>query len=133
MKLRLLKEALEHYVLSADCSENDRQDVFAAITECAQLEERYSDRELWKDSVHVITTSSLIDFLNMTTYDDFGKLAKSHDGRPPFDYYANEVRCGFQSDLTDNAIRCGYDFLCDLWGDNERYGNNNEDGTFRHD
>lgn len=129
MKLNLLKAALEHYVLSADCSENDRQDVFEAITECAHLEERYSDRKMWKDSVHVITTGSLIDFLNMTTYNDYGKLAKPRNGNVPFECYAAVVRQGFQTDLTDDALRCGYDFLHDLWNDNEAYGNHNEDGT----
>lgn len=132
MKLRLIKEALEHYVLSADCSENDREEVFMAISECAQLEERYEDRDLWKDAVSLITNSDLLDFLNFTTYDILGKLNRINDGEAPFESYAREVRRmpGYQ--LTDGQLRAGYEFIMDLWHDNEAYGcgYNNPDGTF---
>lgn len=131
MKLRLIKEALEHYVLSADCSEKDREEVFIAISECARLEERYNGRELWQDAVSLITTSDLLDVLNQTTYDILGKLNRANDGYAPFESYAREVRHTLGYQFTDNQLRSGYEFLMDLWHDNEAYGVNNEDGTCR--
>ena len=131
MKLDNLKKALEHYVLSADCPADERQDIFDAIAECNELKERYADRDMWKDCVYLVSASSLSDLLNHTTYDDFGKLARVHGNDVPFDYYAGKVRQWFLSDMTNRSLQLGYDIVHDLWGDNEAYGNNNPDGTFK--
>jgi hypothetical protein len=133
MKLNLLKAALEHYVLSADCADADRSDVFDAIAECNELAERFIDRDSWQDCVYLVSASSLADMLNQTTYDDFGKLAKVHGNDVPFDYYAYNVRKWFMSDLTNRSLQLGYDIVHDLWADNENDGANNPDGTFRRD
>lgn len=130
MKLETLKKALEHYVLTADCSAEDRPDVFDAIAECNELAERYINRELWKDCIYLISADSLSDLLNMTTYDDFGKRAKIHGNDVPFDYYASDVRKWYLQDLTNRSLQLGYDIIHDLWHDNEVDGNHNPDGTF---
>ena len=131
MKLQTIENALKHYMLSADCSVEEREDVDSALRTCYAVSERYADRKLWQDSVQLITTSTLIDFLNMSTYDTFGKLAKLHNGDVPFEYYAAAVRNQGLEQLTNGQIECGYEFINDLWRDNEESGANNEDGTFK--
>lgn len=135
MKLDLIKAALQHYVLSADCEEKNREDVFAALDEIAEIIERYEDRELWNDEGCVIPVSLLIDMLNETTYNDYGKRAKRHGGNCPFEYYVCDVRgkhIGFEQ-LTNKQLHHGYEVICDLWQANEEDDSHNEDGTFRYD
>lgn len=131
MKLNVLKEALQHYVLSADCSESNRKQVFEAIDECTELAERFDCRDIWKDEVYLVSSGSLSDLLNIATYDDFGKLARLHGTDVPFDYYAHDVRKFNLTDLTNRSLQLGYDIIHDLWRDNEADGCHNEDGTFR--
>lgn len=134
MKLELMKAALQHYVLSADCKEKYREDAFAAIDELTETIERYEDRKLWHDEGCLLPVSLLIDLLNETTYDDYGKRAKASNGYYPFEYYASNVRdkhAGFQQ-LTNKQLYHGYEVIRDLWQANEDYGSNNEDGTFNY-
>jgi hypothetical protein len=131
MKLEILKKALEHYILSADCSEADRQNVFDAIAECNNQIERYYSRELWMDTVYIVTSDSMHTLLNKVTYDNYGKLKKSC-GQVPFEWYAEDVRKAFDMDLTNEVLQLGYHFVSDLWNDNEADGENNPDGTFKH-
>lgn len=132
MKLNVLKEALGYYVQSADCSTADRSEAIKAYNECLRQEERYDDCKLWKDHVHVITTNSLLALLNTATYDIYGKLARIHGDEVPFGYYTDAVRKTLDIDLTNDALRTGFDFLHDLWRDNDAAGYNNEDGTFNY-
>ena len=130
MKLELLKTALEHYVLSADCSEDNRKNVFEAIAECNELIERYESRDIWKDTVYLVSSESLSDLLNLATYDEYGKLARIHNGNVPFPYYADKVRKWQHTDLTNRSLELGYDIVSNLWHDNEEQGKNKPDGTF---
>lgn len=129
MELRILKEALEHYVLSADCAAEDRRKVFDAIAECNEQAERYDSRELFLDSVYLVTTDSLSDLLNLATYDEYGKLAKAHNGSVPFDCYTHAVRKWMLNDMTNRSLQLGYEIIRDLWRDNEADGCHNDDGT----
>lgn len=132
MKLRILEDALKHYMLSADCNNEDRQEVESALTTCVAVAERYDDRELWQDSVQLITTNTLMDLLNTTTYDIYGKLARTNNGEVAFSEYAHAVRENtFLRPLTNGQLYCGYDFISDLWSANECTNNNNADGTFK--
>lgn len=131
MKLQTIENALKHYMLSADCSKEEREDVDSALRTCHAVAERYDDRERWQDSVQMIPTSVLVDFLNTTTYDVYGKLAKIHNGKVPFSYYKDAVRKETMlSQLTDGQLECGYELINDLWQDNNSSGENNIDGTF---
>lgn len=132
MKLNILKAALEYYALSADCSNEDRQEVFAAITSCAQVIERFDNSDLWKNECYVLSTDALDDLLNLATYDLFGKRQKAYgDHRLPFDHYASECRKYIEG-LTNEQLQLGYDIICDLWHENEADGAHNPDGTFAH-
>lgn len=134
MKIELIKKALRNYVISAECSNDERDDVFDALDEIAETVERYDGIELWKGDALIVPLPTIIDILNEMTYDDYGKLAKIHNGVAPFEYYAHVVRdehCDGMAMLTDRQLRCGYDLLSDLWDDNDKDGSNNDDGTFK--
>lgn len=134
MKIELIKKALRNYAASAECPNNERNDVFEALDEIAETVERYDYMEMWKGDALLIPLPAVIDILNETTYDDYGKLARIHSGIAPFEYYAHKVRkehCDGFGMLTDRQLRCGYDLLSDLWDDNDKNGSNNDDGTFK--
>lgn len=130
MKLNNLKKALEHYVLSADCPADERQDVLDAIAECNEVAERFDSHDIWKDAVYIVTSDALSDLLNIVTYDIYGKRAKLHGEKFPFSYYTHDVRCNVNTELTNRALELGYDIIADLWHDNEADGCHNPDGTF---
>ena len=133
MKLELLTKALQHYVLSAECSESDRQHVFDAISECNQLSERFDSKKIWQDTIYIVSAESMSDLLNMATYDIYGKLAKVHGDELPFEYFAHAVRKEYLPELTNCSLELIFDILSDLWRDNEANGAHNPDGTFMRD
>lgn len=134
MKIEIIKRALRYYATSAECSNDERNDVFDALDEIAETIERYEDITMWKNDSVMIPLPTIIGLLNELTYDDYGTLAKTHHGEVPFDYYTNKVRSTHDDHvamLTDRQLRCGYDLISDLWSDNEEYGSNNDDGTIK--
>lgn len=128
MKLNVLKNALVLYMLSADCPSDERADAVSAFAELERLTERFSDRDLWKDDVQVLTTNDVMTLLNVATYDMYGKLAAK--GCFEFHVYEHTVREQLDVDLTRESLRCGFDLVKDLWFDNQEAGCNNPDGTF---
>lgn len=132
MKLSILKAALEHYALSADCSNEDRQEVFAALASCAQVQERFSNCDIWHDECFVLTADTLGDLLNLATYDLFGKRQKAFgQQRMPFAHYAFECR-KYVEGITNEQLQLGYEIIGDLWHDNEALEQHNDDGTFKY-
>lgn len=127
MELNIIKTALQHYLTSGDC-ENVAA-VAKAIDNCDELIANGVDEN---DTVHIVSTTSLTELLNCTTYDDYGRLARLTNNVVSFDHYATRVRHFTLRDLTDDTLQLGYYFLRDLWYDNERDGYNNPDGTFKH-
>lgn len=146
MKLSIIEKALASYIRSAECSATDVDEVLTAIQECAATRDRYRDDDikLWKENVQIIPLTTLMDFLNITTYDVYGKMQKTAlknriDNIPterytiPLDQYAYECRkqmpgCEL---LTNSQLECGYEYIRDLWFDNEADGCHNDDGTFQ--
>ncbi len=129
MVLTTVKKALEQYAQSAECSAEERQQVFEALTECSEVAERYESRDTWRDVVYVVSSDALADLLNVATYDMFGELIKAHGDNMQFMYYTHAVRKKLNSELTNGALELGYGVLYDLWCDNEAYGRHNPDGT----
>ena len=102
---------------------------------------------VYGDDCYVVAANAAMELMNMSTYDDYGKLARvkcpvgaiSTDdttiARQSFvdfdDYYhkVNWYACGISRGLAEDA----FDYLSDLWYDNERYGNNGDDGTYKRD
>jgi hypothetical protein len=101
------------------------------LDELLELEERIRKEEddAYVGCIQFVDTMAMLDLMNMSTYDDYGKLAKAHGRDATFDEYATEVR-KWHPTLTDENLHCGYDYVKDLWSDNEATGSNNEDGTF---
>lgn len=96
-----------------------------------QMLAKSTDYDIWKGDVQLVDTSAMIDLMNQYSYDDYGKLARaSEDDEATFEQYAEAVRF-FSPTLTDENLQCGYDIVHDLWSDNEAYGSNNADGTFK--
>lgn len=131
MKLELLTKALRHYALSADCTSDDRELVFDAIDECSAQAERYDSRDLWRDTVYLVSADSLDNLLNMATYDIYGVVAKRLKGQTEFHHYEHAVRQYGLDDMTKSALMLGYDIISDLWRENEANGDHNVDGTFK--
>jgi hypothetical protein len=130
MKLNVLKNALENYMLCADCDYTDRGAAVEALAEINRLIERFTDRDLQKDEVQIITVNDVMTLLNAATYDIYGKLAA--DDRGTFEAYAYKVRDLLDVDMTNVALEIGYSFISDLWHDNQEAGCNNPDGTFKY-
>lgn len=135
MDIRILKEALKCYAQSADCPAKDRDKVLEAIGECQATIDRViaEDVDDFTFIVSTIPVMTLSDFLNLTTYNIYGKLAKRHGGRAPFHHYVHAVERDslMINMLTAAQLQVGYDFIADLWSDNEANGEHNPDGTFK--
>lgn len=132
MDINILKAALEYYVQSADCCNEDRQKAFAALTSCSQAIERFAPNDIRDNIVYITSIDAMAELLNMTTYDWFGRRQKAYGSEQlPFNHYVSECR-RFIPDLTNEQLELGYDIVSDLWHENELTGSNNEDGTYRH-
>lgn len=77
-----------------------------------------------------VSTFDLTTLLNYLTYDDYGLLKRKNE-TVSFELYSETVRDKYDLELSDEVLELGYYFIRDLWNDNERYGNNNPDGTFK--
>ena len=129
MTLELLKKSLELY-LTTVTDETEQTQVLQSISECQEQIDRYFSRDIWNDTIYIISPNSLSDLLNISTYDEYGKLKKSN-GDVTFEQYRELVNDKMFLDLTDSSIELGYDIISDLWLDNEEYENHNPDGTMR--
>ena len=102
-----------------------------------ELEELYELRErmnqvdpehVWQEQIEVVAVEAMCELMNMSTYDDYGKLARKNGGNVSREDYAMAVR-NWHPTLTDSNLECGYDIINDLWSDNEAEGSHNADGT----
>lgn len=134
MNLNVLIDALTYYARSADCPEEDLDTVFDGLRECWQVKERYREADVWKHEVNFIASCTLMDLLNVATYDTYGYCKRNYKQNMSFGDYA--YRCREFADfaaLTDSQLLVAYDFISDLWRDNEADGFNRADGSFNRD
>lgn len=129
MKLETIKKSLELY-LTTITDETERIGIQNSIKECEQQIERYQSRDIWKDTIYIITPNSLVDLINFGTYDNYGKLRRTN-GTVSLEQYRELMNHQLFLDLTDNCLQLGLDVIGDIWSDNEEYGDNNPDGTFK--
>lgn len=89
-------------------------------------------RDIWHGSVCVLATTDVLELINHGLYNKFGKIMRTPNDRNPMYRFADAVHetPGFEY-LSDDIIRDGYEYLNDLWHDNEQYCSNNPDGTFK--
>lgn len=150
MKMNTLIEALE--LLRA--TKHDDPEALHSIDE--QLVEMYGLRRtveedhcanVFGDECYVVCASAAVDLMNIATYDIYGKLARDNcpvgsinehvvlkplDDFVKFDDYKAAVKQQIDC-IHGSIIEVGYDIVSDLWFDNEKLGDHNDDGTFRHD
>lgn len=127
--VNIIKTALQYYLTSGDCNDTaDLVNICRAIDELDELQARGVDGT---DPIHFVPSSNMLGLLNYATYDDYGRLARLLGGNVSFEQYAERVRTFDLVSLTDNSLETGYYFVRDLWRDNEQYGHNNPDGTFK--
>lgn len=133
LKLDILQKSLRYYAQSAECHDNgDLDDVFDALEHIAAVWDNALNDDYLNTAFEIIPTITLTDFLNIATYDDLGKLIRKHSLDDPnlFARYVNAVH-GWFSGCTNDQLQSGFEYICDLWSDNEREGDNNPDGTFK--
>ena len=132
MTLDILQEALEAYEKAGEYPDYKRRAIHDAIVETMSNKVKGDDLlENWYGAVYIVHAVDMLNILNILTYDTYGKLAKEANGKPKFIDYIDACRelYGLES-LSIGALRAGFDFLSDLWRDNEEQGSNNPDGTF---
>lgn len=130
MDITILKKSLEHY-LTTTTDETEINNITKTLSEINEQISIYSSPELWKHSSYIITPDSLASLLISKTYDEYGRFRKTN-GSVTLDQYRNIVyNICYLTELTDYCISFGFDIITDLWSDNEHYGNNNPDGTFK--
>ncbi len=122
MELSVLKSVLEFYLNSG----NESESVERLLDDCNELIDRGFESD---DTVQIIPDLTVMDLLNISTYDEFGKLLKQNP-ETTIDEYRQVCNDLFTTDLSTTTVESGYYFIRDLWNDNEHYGHNNSDGTF---
>lgn len=122
MELSVLKSVLEFYLNSG----NESESVERLLDDCNELIDRGFEPD---DTVQIIPDLTVMDLLNISTYDEFGKLLKQNP-ETTVDEYRQICTDLFTTDLSTTTVESGYYFIRDLWSDNEHYGHNNSDGTF---
>lgn len=135
MKTETLRMALEMLEARGDYDEQTWTDIRDALQEIDDIEQADID-DGWQGQteVHLITIQDSDALINKCLYDTYGKLRKQTIPRDPlllpnFHQRSKDVY-GFEH-WTFSAIRDGFEFVNDLWHDNEVDGANNPDGTFK--
>ena len=78
----------------------------------------------------IASNCTITDLLNVSTYDVVGKMFKTYkDKRSSKPLYKRYCQSHFPG-LTDSQIDDAFEFLLNLWLENEEEGNNNIDGTY---
>lgn len=134
MKFDLLTTALK---MLAESDENRKADAMNAVYEIQEMQRRLGHYdEIWNGSCYILPADTVSDLLNMTTYDEYGKLyAKRLDSERyvSLNDYENACRRNAGLEFASLAtIMLGYDIVKDLYADNEISGCHNADGTFNH-
>jgi hypothetical protein len=126
MELSVLKSVLEFYLNSGNCSESEFESINRTLNDCNELLDLDYEPD---DTVQIIPDLLVMDLLNISTYDKFGKQLKQNPNTTVDDYRQICTNL-FCNEPSTSTVETGFYFIRDLWSDNERYGSNNPDGTF---
>jgi hypothetical protein len=126
MELSVLKSVLEFYLNSGNCSESEFESINRTLNDCNELLDLDYEPD---DTVQIVPDLTVMDLLNISTYDEFGKLLKQNP-ETTVDEYRQICTDLFTTELSTTTVESGFYFIRDLWNDNERYNSNNPDGTF---
>lgn len=117
----------------------DVVDIKEELIEVKTRYEEHDERDTWEDTVHIITLPGVVDLMNRTLYDYYGRMRRRIEPNEITDrFFIAELRCettsenfGFEQ-FTSEMLQAGYEVIHDLWGENEAIGDNNPDGSFKH-
>ena len=131
MLTTLLRKALLDYLDRDTITEEDRNSINAAIAELDEIEQRAGADDAWKHECYILHADSVCDLMNISTYDDYGKMYVKQHGTVNYVDYERMV-LKYKPTITTAAIELGYDIVHDLYDENEQQGEHNPDGTFKH-
>lgn len=134
MYIDIMIEALDKLYETTYTPDYKRAAIKDALDEL-HAQRELMDYDLLRGQVHIVSLTTAMETVNMALYDEFGRDVKGlkRDKMPyTFDRFYNLARNSFLSDMTIDMLRDGFEYLEALWEDNETYGNNNPDGTFRY-
>ena len=129
---KLLQEALTAILNRYDVESDEHEAIIEGLIQLKELKQQMKDDSLWKDEVSIISTGANGDIVNMLYYATYGRLKKAN-GTVSFEMFKEVVRNSLLSEdryFPTVLLRDGFDFLSDLWADNEALGCNNPDGSF---
>ena len=130
MLTTLLRKALLDYLDRDTITEEDRNSINAAIAELDEIEQRAGTDDAWKHKCYILHADSVCDLMNISTYDDYGKMYVKQHGTVNYVDYERMV-LKYMPTITTAAIELGYDIVRDLYDENEQHGEHNIDGTFK--
>lgn len=149
MEIKLLKDALTHYVSTADCSQNGQvAQCLQAFAELTEAEQAITNAGHDWYAVYPVPCMVIDGLVNQLFYDTIGRLIKSHTLGMTLDQVrastylrqtihslaleaiqqSHELLTADQ--LTQSTLDGGIDLVIDLWLDNEASGDNHPDGSF---
>ena len=133
MKLSTLNLAITHALSHPESLTPDELKAILEIhDQIVELRTFSDDDDIF---VTIASTYSIVNLLNVATYDVFGRLLKTYEpGRPQ---YSRRVKFEYREycrsmfgELTNSQIDDAAAFLLDLWCSDEEEGANNPDGSF---
>lgn len=128
MTTDLMRKAFNALQSQSKLTEDETKDISQLIKTLDEIDELANGDEL-STSIIIMPSLAIGEMLNCYTYDIYGKLYKA-SSNCTFDDYLKELRKDV-SLITTEAVDWAYDFIKDLWLDNEADGSNNDDGTFK--
>lgn len=140
MNIKLLQKIIESYKLCQLPFVEDEQERTTIEKQCEQLlnelneiEKLVGPKDYFDGDCYVLHAETVIDLLNVVTYDAYGKLYAEYNGDVAFGDYEAAVRQRYGCDYAATAVlEVGFDIISDLYKQNEENDCHNQDGTFRH-
>lgn len=146
MNLKKLIESVEYckrhavagkYVADNATRQETIYDLHETLKTLKSLEavlDKTENGRIWDWQVLPISMNDACNILNVTSYDEYGKLARANNGQVSIEDFEQVVYKQYIfDDMYREFLSSGYDIVKDLWDENEAYGNNKPDGTYNKD
>ena len=133
MKLKVIEEALKLYEARGDHDYQTQVDIYNCWIELAEMKKPKGVDDWYCQDVTILPSILMNDLCNRLLYDTYGRMAR----RLPngCDIVANFINAVHTEDclteISDLILADAFEYLRDLWNDNEAIGDNNADGSFK--
>lgn len=133
MKLKVIEEALKMYEARGDHDDQTQADIYNCWVELAEMKKPKGVDDWYCQDVTILPSILMNDLCNRLLYDTYGRMARRlPNGR---DIVANFIHAvhteEYLTEISDLILADAFEFLRDLWSDNEAVGCNNPDGSFK--